>query len=30
MRLQQIGTLDDVEWAILERNGSISFIEKTS
>ena len=29
MRLQQIGNLDDVEWAILERNGSISFIPKT-
>jgi uncharacterized membrane protein YcaP (DUF421 family) len=30
MRLQQIGTLDDVEWGILERNGSISFIQKKS
>jgi uncharacterized membrane protein YcaP (DUF421 family) len=30
MRLQQIATLDDVEWGILERNGSISFIEKKS
>ena len=29
MRMQQIATLDDVEWAILERNGSISFIPKT-
>ena len=28
MRLQQVATLDDVEWAILETNGSISFIEK--
>jgi uncharacterized membrane protein YcaP (DUF421 family) len=28
MRLQQIGSFDDVAWAILERNGSISFIEK--
>jgi uncharacterized membrane protein YcaP (DUF421 family) len=28
MRLQQIGRLEDVEWGILERNGSISFIEK--
>jgi uncharacterized membrane protein YcaP (DUF421 family) len=28
MRLQQIATLDDVEWGILETNGSISFIEK--
>jgi uncharacterized membrane protein YcaP (DUF421 family) len=30
MRLQQIGRLEDVEWGILERNGSISFIEKKS
>jgi uncharacterized membrane protein YcaP (DUF421 family) len=30
MRLQQIAALDDVEWGILERNGSISFIEKKS
>jgi uncharacterized membrane protein YcaP (DUF421 family) len=28
MRLQQIGSFDDVAWAILETNGSISFIEK--
>jgi uncharacterized membrane protein YcaP (DUF421 family) len=28
MRLQQIGRLEEVEWGILERNGSISFIEK--
>jgi uncharacterized membrane protein YcaP (DUF421 family) len=28
MRLQQIATLDDVDWAILETNGSVSFIEK--
>jgi uncharacterized membrane protein YcaP (DUF421 family) len=30
MRLQQIAALADVEWGILERNGSISFIEKKS
>jgi uncharacterized membrane protein YcaP (DUF421 family) len=30
MRLQQIAALDDVEWGILERNGSISFIQKKS
>ena len=28
MRLQQIGSFDDVAWAILETNGAISFIEK--
>lgn len=28
MRTQQVGSLDDVEWAILEPNGSISFIKK--
>jgi uncharacterized membrane protein YcaP (DUF421 family) len=28
MRLQQIATFDDVAWAILETNGSISFIKK--
>jgi uncharacterized membrane protein YcaP (DUF421 family) len=28
MRLQQIGSFDEVEWAILETNGSISFIKK--
>ena len=27
-RRQQIGSLDDVRWAVLETNGSISFIEK--
>src|SRR5918912_1400151 len=27
MRQQQIASLDDVEWGILEANGSISFIE---
>jgi uncharacterized membrane protein YcaP (DUF421 family) len=30
MRQQQIASLDQVEWAILEANGSISFIEKSS
>lgn len=29
-RLQQIGTLDDVQWAVLERGGQISFISKQS
>jgi uncharacterized membrane protein YcaP (DUF421 family) len=28
MRQQQIASLDQVEWAIIEANGSISFIEK--
>ena len=29
MRLQQIGSFDEVRWGILERNGQISFIKKT-
>ncbi len=29
MRQQQIASFDDVEWAILEANGRISFIEKS-
>jgi uncharacterized membrane protein YcaP (DUF421 family) len=29
MRQQQIASLDDVEWAIIEVNGAISFIEKS-
>jgi uncharacterized membrane protein YcaP (DUF421 family) len=29
MRLQQIGSFDEVAWGILERNGQISFIKKT-
>jgi uncharacterized membrane protein YcaP (DUF421 family) len=29
MRLQQIARFEDVEWAILERNGSVSFIQKS-
>jgi uncharacterized membrane protein YcaP (DUF421 family) len=28
MRQQQIGSLDQVQWAVLETNGSISFIKK--
>jgi uncharacterized membrane protein YcaP (DUF421 family) len=28
MRQQQIGSIEQVEWGILESNGSISFIEK--
>jgi uncharacterized membrane protein YcaP (DUF421 family) len=27
-RMQQIASLDDVRWAVLETNGTISFIEK--
>jgi uncharacterized membrane protein YcaP (DUF421 family) len=27
-RLQQIASLDDVQWAVLETSGSISFIKK--
>jgi uncharacterized membrane protein YcaP (DUF421 family) len=27
-RLQQIGSLDEVQWAVLETNGQISFIQK--
>jgi uncharacterized membrane protein YcaP (DUF421 family) len=29
MRLQQIATFDEVQWAILETNGSMSFIKKS-
>src|SRR3954464_6434877 len=29
MRQQQIASLDDVDWAIVETNGSISFIKKS-
>ena len=29
-RQQQIGSLDDVQWAVLETSGTISFIEKRS
>jgi uncharacterized membrane protein YcaP (DUF421 family) len=28
MRTQQVGSLEEVEWAILEPNGTISFIKK--
>jgi uncharacterized membrane protein YcaP (DUF421 family) len=28
MRLNQIGTLDEVAWAVLEPNGQISFVKK--
>ncbi|HEY2269882.1 MAG TPA: YetF domain-containing protein [Streptosporangiaceae bacterium] len=30
MRLQQIATFDEVRWAILESNGTISFVKKAS
>ncbi len=29
-RMQQIGSLDEVSWAILEKSGQISFIQKQS
>jgi uncharacterized membrane protein YcaP (DUF421 family) len=29
MRLQQIGSVDEVQWAVLETSGSISFIKKS-
>jgi uncharacterized membrane protein YcaP (DUF421 family) len=29
-RMQQIGSLDDVSWAILEKSGQMSFIQKQS
>jgi uncharacterized membrane protein YcaP (DUF421 family) len=29
-RLSQIGSLDDIRWAVLETNGDISFIEQPS
>jgi uncharacterized membrane protein YcaP (DUF421 family) len=28
MRAQQIGSFDEVQWAILETNGQISFVKK--
>jgi uncharacterized membrane protein YcaP (DUF421 family) len=30
MRIQQIGSFNDLQWAILESNGSLSFIKKQS
>ena len=27
-RLQQIGSLEDVQWAVLETSGELTFIEK--
>jgi uncharacterized membrane protein YcaP (DUF421 family) len=29
MRLQQIGSLEEVQWAVLETSGTISFIQKS-
>jgi uncharacterized membrane protein YcaP (DUF421 family) len=28
MRAQQIGSFDEVQWAVLETNGQISFVKK--
>jgi len=28
MRMQQIGSFEEVQWAILETNGHISFVKK--
>jgi len=27
-RLHEIGSMDEVEWAVIERNGEISFLKK--
>jgi uncharacterized membrane protein YcaP (DUF421 family) len=29
MRMQQIASFDEVQWAIVETNGSISFVKKS-
>ena len=28
MRMQSIGSFEDVQWGILESNGSVSFVKK--